>query len=124
MERREFILSAAMSRKMLCTVAGALALAFFGCSSADKSAEADVRVSPDGAVRTLQAAVDAVRELRASGRILPGRTARIAVAPGTYRLEKTLEVAAASLCAVPSALDFRSTMVSDILCISALRRGA
>ena len=94
MERREFILSAAMSRKMLCTVAGALALAFFGCSSADKSAEADVRVSPDGAVRTLQAAVDAVRELRASGRILPGRMARIAVAPGTYRLEKTLEVAA------------------------------
>ena len=49
-------------------------LALAGCGMA-VGPVADVRVSPDGEVRTPAAALEKVRSLRAAGKIAPGRRA-------------------------------------------------
>ena len=49
---------------------------------------ADVTMSPDGEVRTIAAALEKVRALRASGAIPDGRVAEVSVAPGRYAVTK------------------------------------
>ena len=69
--------------------AGLIALAAWGAGCAE---HADVVVSPDGEIRSPQAAIEKVRALRESGAIPKGRMATVCFAAGTYRLDQTLTV--------------------------------
>ena len=70
-----------------------LAAGMAGCT--DIGPMADVSVSPDGEIRSPVAALEKVRALRSEGKIPAGRAAVVRFAPGTYFLEKELEVASA-----------------------------
>ena len=70
-----------------------LAAGMAGCT--DIWRMADVSVSPDGEIRSPAAALEKVRALRSEGKIPAGRAAVVRFAPGTYFLEKELEVASA-----------------------------
>ena len=48
----------------------------------------DVTMRPDGEVKTLSAALEKVRTLRASGAIPAGRAAEVAVEPGRYPVKE------------------------------------
>lgn len=61
--------------KLLCAASSAFGL---GCFAAD------IQMSPNGEVRTLQQALEKARALRAAGQVPAGRTVEVSVAPGRY----------------------------------------
>lgn len=72
----------------LCTVSVAFALC--GCSRIRPTAVGDVRISPDGPIKTFAAAVDRVRAMRTSGLVGSNETVVVSVAPGRYFIGRTL----------------------------------
>lgn len=71
--------------KTTCAVCGILlAVTATGCRPV-------IKVSPDGEIRTLSAAVERVREMRRQG-MDPGKTATIELANGFYRLDRSVEL--------------------------------
>ena len=65
----------------------------YGCHLAgllvtDTMPAADVTMRPDGEVRTIAAALEKVRALRASGAIPPDRVAEVSVEPGRYPVKE------------------------------------
>lgn len=79
-----------MTRRMG-AVALVVVVGFAGCCRCEKE-RFDIFVSPDGVIRTPQAALAKVRELRRSGAIATNQTARIGFAAGEYELGEELRI--------------------------------